>query len=355
MPVLHYARRSLLLLSLTTLMLAGCGKDNGPSEFNPEGSSQDMAAAQSAFSSSAAASFAAVGSDISLALGGSAAVASSAQLALSRPARTERYTRAVTSLFHSSPAIQASVAAIPTSVAGKTFVYDTATDTYVASDLSGAPSNGVRFMLYAVNPITFRPAEPLNEVGYVDIVDESGSTTSAFHVTVVSNGVTYLDYSASASGTTNTGIVTVAGFASDGTNRANFTVETTITATSTAIDIGLNYTLRVPSRDFTISYQATLVAEQSASSVNATVDFTIAGRNGNLRLAGSYSDGGGSFTVKVNGETFATVTVTTDGQTVLTSATGNPLTESEQATVREAMEYYDGSLDLSATLLTPLG
>jgi hypothetical protein len=57
----------------------------------------------------------------------------------------------------------------------------------------------------------------------------------------------------------------------------------------------------------------------------------------------------------VNGETFATVTVTVDGQTVLTSASGTPLTESEQATVRAAMDYYDGSLDLSATLLSPLG
>jgi len=355
MPVMHSARRSLLSLSLTSLMLAGCGKDNGPSEFNPQGSSDDMAAAQSAFGSTAAASFAAVGGDISVALGGAPAVAGSAQLALSRPARTQAYTRAVTSLFHASPAFQASVASIPTSVAGKTFVYDAATDTYVVSDLTGAPSNGVRFILYAVNPLTFRPAEPLNEVGYVDIVDESGSTTAAFHVTVVSNGVTYLDYSASASGSSNTGVVTVSGFASDGTNRANFTVETTITSTSTALNIGLHYTLQVPSRDFTIGYQATLVAQQSSSSVDATVDFTISGRNGDLRLTGSYADGGGSFTVKVNGETFATITVTVDGQTVITSASGNPLTESEEATVREAVEYYDGSLNLSASLLTPLG
>ena len=355
MPVLHYARPSFLLLSLTTLVLAGCGKDNGPSEFNPQGSSDDMAAAQSAFGSSAAASFAAVGTDISFALSGSPAVAGSAQLALSRPARTQAYARAVTSLFHASPAIQASVAAIPTGVAGKTFVYDAASDTYVASELTGAPSNGVRFILYAVNPITLRPAEPLNEVGYVDIVDESGSTTSAFHVTVVSNGVTYLDYSASASGTTNSGLVTVSGFASNGTTRANFTVQTTITATGDAINIGLDYTLSVPSRDFTISYQATLVAAQSSSSVDASVDFTISGRNGNLRLTGSYGEGGGSFTVRVNGETFATITVTVDGQTVLTSASGNPLTESEEATVRAAMEYYDGSLDLSSTLLSPLG
>jgi hypothetical protein len=354
MLMLHYARRWLPLLTLATLTLAGCGKDNGPSEFNPDGASGDMTAAQSAFSSSVAASFGAVSSDISVAMGGSPAVASSAQLALSRPARTERYTRAVTSLFHSSPGIQASVGAIPASVAGKTFVYDAATDTYVASELTGAPSNGVRFMLYAVNPITLRPAEPLNEVGYVDVVDESGSSTSAFHVTVVSAGVTYLDYTASASGTANSGLVTVNGFASNGTTRANFTVQNTVTQTANELDIGLHYTLRVPSRDFTISYQATFVAASGAA-LEATVDFTIEGRNGDLRLTGSYTDGGGSFTVKVNGETFATVTITVNGDAVLTSASGNPLTASEETTVRQAVDYYDASLDLSTTLLSPLG
>ncbi|HEY7636144.1 MAG TPA: hypothetical protein VH763_11395 [Gemmatimonadales bacterium] len=353
MHVLHYARRSLYLLSLATVTLAGCGKDNGPSEFNPQGASDDMAAAQSAFGSSVAASFAAAGTDISVALGGSAAVASSAQLALSRPARTERYTRAVTSLFRSSPGIQAMVVAIPTSVAGKTFIYDTASDTYIASDLTGAPSNGVRFMLYAVNPLTLRPAEPLNEVGYVDIVDESGSTTSAFHVTVVSDGLTYLDYNASASGTASGGVVTVSGFASDGSTRANFTVQNTITQNANELDIALDYDLRVPSRDFVVGYQASFAAASGAA-VQATVDFSIAGRNGNLSLTGSYSDDGGSFTVKVNGETYATVTITVDGQTVLTSATGQPLTESEEATVRSAVEYYDGSLDLSSSLLVPL-
>jgi hypothetical protein len=295
-----------------------------------------------------------VGYDISVALGGSAAVASSAQLALSRPARTERYTRAVTSLYRMGAGIQASVTAIPPSVAGTTFVFDVDSNAYVASELTGAPSNGVRFLLYAVNPITFQIVQPLNEVGYVDLVDESGSTTTAFHVTVVSNGTTYLDYAASAGATANGGVVTVEGFASNGTNRANFTVESTITATETDLNIAVDYDLRVPSRDFTISYQANLAASQQ-SSLSATVDLTISGQNGDLRLTGSYNDQGGSFTVKVNGQTFATVTVTVGGETVLTSADGDPLTESEEATVRAAVDYYDASLDLSSSLLAPLG
>jgi hypothetical protein len=48
------------------------------------------------------------------------------------------------------------------------------------------------------------------------------------------------------------------------------------------------------------------------------------------------------------------VTVTVNGETVLTSASGNPLTASEETTVRQAVDYYDASLDLSTTLLSPL-
>ncbi len=62
------------------------------------------------------------------------------------------------------------------------------------TDRTGAPANGVRFLIYAVNPITFVPVEPLQEVGYVQLTDLSGSSTQAARVIVVSGETTYLDY-----------------------------------------------------------------------------------------------------------------------------------------------------------------
>ena len=47
------------------------------------------------------------------------------------------------------------------------------------TDRTGAPANGVRFLLYAVDPVTFQPVEPLVEAGYVDITDLSGGNTQS--------------------------------------------------------------------------------------------------------------------------------------------------------------------------------
>jgi hypothetical protein len=95
-----------------------------------------------------------------------------------------------------------STAAIPAEYLGVTFVYDVATDGYVASDLTGAPSGGVRFLLYAVNPVTGLPIEPLVEIGYADITASETASSSTVRIIVVSGGVTYLDYAVAASGGT---------------------------------------------------------------------------------------------------------------------------------------------------------
>lgn len=245
-----------------------------------------MTAAETAFQSPAVASYGAVGSDIAVALGGSAAAVTSPALAVSGTSSRERYARAVTRMLPSSSRIQASMAALPAAALGTTYVWDSTNAEYVQSDLSGAPSNGVRFLLYAVNPVTFRPVEPLDEVGYVDIIDESGSSTVAVRVLVVSNGATYLDYSVHASGTGSSGSVTVTGYPSDGTIRANFNLENTVTQTSDGVTLVLDYGLDVPNRNLELDWTATLT-EVTGQAVQVGVDLTIQGENGTIRLQGT--------------------------------------------------------------------
>ncbi len=60
MRVPHYARRSLGAGALA-LALAACANDTGPSDFNAQGTTADMAAAQGAFASAQATSFTAIG------------------------------------------------------------------------------------------------------------------------------------------------------------------------------------------------------------------------------------------------------------------------------------------------------
>jgi hypothetical protein len=354
MLVLHSARRISAAATLLLLALGGCSHDNGPSEFNPGGATADMNAAETAFESPAVTSYGAVGGDISLVLAGSAAVVSSPALALSGESGRERYARAVTRMLPSSSGIQASMAAVPSDVLGKTYVWDSTNDVYVQSDLSGAPSTGVRFLLYAVDPVTFRPAEPLNEVGYVDIIDQSGSSTVAVRVIVVSNGTTYLDYGVHASGTGSSGTVTVTGYASDGTIRANFNLENTITQTTAGITLVLDYGLDVPTRNLELDWTATL-SDTGGDQVQVGVDLTIHGENGWIRMLGTAAADGGSFTVQVNGDHFATITLSSGSEPVITGAHGQALTPEEEETLRTILGYYDDSFGVFGDLLAPLG
>jgi hypothetical protein len=354
MHVTHYARRSLVAAALA-LAAAACSKDNGPSEFDPQGTSADMAAAQDAFVSGPTTSFAAVSANISAALGGSPYVASAATLPLTKPSQiSARYARQMAALVPGSRrGIQASVAAVPGAYLGVTFVWDENTHGYVQSDLAGAPTSGVRFMLYAVDPVTLQVVEPAVEVGYVDVVDQSSATATNFRVRVVEANITYLDYTVAANGGISGGLVTVSGFASNGSTLANFTLKNTISENAGGLVLSLDYDLNVPSRGLTLNWTATF-ANISETEVVVTLDLGISGPNGQVRLVGTYGASGGSFSVKVNGDLFATVTLTGGEQTV-TGAGGEPLTPDEEATLHDIMNYYELSLVAFSELVLPLG
>jgi hypothetical protein len=353
MRVTHYARRSLAAAALA-LALAGCKNDGAsPSEFDPQGTAADVAAAQDAFASGPTASFAAVAPDISLALSGSPLVASSAALALFSPSKaSQRYARQIAALVTagSSSGIQASVVAIPAEVAGKTFVWDESTDTYVVSDVSGAPSNGVRFLLYAVDPVTYRPVEPVVETGYVDVIDQSTSELVNVRIKVVEGNVTYLDYQVVESATVSSGLVTISGFAFNGTTRANFTLKNTVTSNAGGLVLVLDYELDVPSRNLSVDWTATFADITEA----VTVDLTVSGPSGDVRLVGTLAGDGGTFTVTVNGDAFATITVTASSL-VITGASGDPLTSDEEHALETVFDSFEGSLNAFSDLLMPVG
>ena len=354
MHVTQYARRSLAAAALA-LALAACSKDNGPSEFDPQGTTADMAAAQGAFVSEPAASFTAVGGQITATLGGSPVVASSAALALTRPSQASaRYAQQLAALVpRGGRGIQASSAAVPASYLGATFVWDETTHAYVQSDLPGAPANGVRFTLYAVDPVELQVVEPAVEVGYVDIIDQSTGSATNFRVKVVEGSVVYLDYTVAASEGMAGGLVTVSGFASNGSTVANFTLKNTISENAGGLVLSLDYDLNVPSRGVSLNWTATF-ANISDTEVVVTLDLGISGPNGQVRLVGTQGASGGTFSVKVNGDLFATITVSDAGQTV-TGAGGQALTADEEETLHAIMSYYALSLVAFSELVLPLG
>ena len=357
MRVTHSAMRSLAAGALA-LALAACGKDSsGPSEFNPAGTSADMTAAEDAFASSQLSSFAAVGADISAAMGGSAAVKASALAVRGAPrgaAAAAHYARQLAALVPHRGALQAMTSGIPADIAGTTFAWDVESDGYVASDRTGAPGDGVRFLLYAIDPVTFRPAEPLVEVGYVDLLDRSTASALDVQVKVVDGGTVYLQYTVTAQATATGGVIDLKGYASNGSTLASFDLKSSVTDNNGSPVIALDYHLGVPSRHLSLDWSATL-SNVSDTEVVITVDFAVSGPNGDVRLVGTVGADGGTLTVKVNGSMFATMAVTPGSDPVITGADGGPLTADEQQSLESIFAFYEGSDFVFSGLLVPVG
>jgi hypothetical protein len=352
MRVWQSARCTLATAVLLLTGLTACSHEQGPSEFNPNGVSADLTTAEGAFDSPAAASFDATGGAIAARLGAAAPVVVSPKIALIHPTAAQSYAKTITRLLPRTSRISASVTGIPNAYLGTTFVWDPDSSTYVASDLSGAPAKGVRFILYAIDPVTGQPVETLDELGYVDIIDVSTDTELATHVLVYAEGKTWLEYTVSGTGTASTGAVGVEGFASNGVDRVNFNLQNTIAQSANGMVLTLDYGLTVPTRSLSVDYTATF-GNISPEQVAVTLDFSISGRNGDVRVSGTYGASGGAFSVRVNGEVFATVTIT-DGAPVVQSATGTALTAEEEASLQAILQFYDGSLGIFDDLFVPV-
>jgi predicted small lipoprotein YifL len=334
MRVLQYAKRSVLTAAAVCVALTGCG-DSGPDvPFNPAGTTADIEAVNSTFGSSTFESFSTFSLMFDAALGGAPLISASAAAmdvrgkdnAGMRAAAVQTARRLAAVLPRTVKAgASASIASIPVGMAGKTFEYSAGA--YAMTERAGAPSNGVRFILYAVDPVTFAPVEPLVETGYVDLIDLSSGSTSAAQVVVVSGDTEYLRYTVAVTNTSSGGRVSVLGFVTDGVHQANVNLRATVTFNA---GLTLTYAVDVPTRDFSIDL--TLVSsglDPESGTIALTLD--VRGSNGWIRMTGQFDDTGATINVSVSGEHFATITAVGAGDPVITGADGQPLTDEDIA------------------------
>jgi len=169
-------------------------------------------------------------------------------------------------------------ALIPEEVEGTTFVWDTGDSMYVASDLTGAPANGVRFIWYEVN-FDGIPVTPLTPLGHADLMDESTAEVARLEVLVVRDegDETLADYFVQGEVDTTATSATVTlrseGFFSDGTTDLDFITQVVIFSSDT--EERLETSVDLEGADGTI----TLELEEAFSDAGASADgtFTIAG------------------------------------------------------------------------------
>jgi hypothetical protein len=368
MRVLQFAKLSVVTVALVSMSLVGCGGESTPdAPFNPTGTTADLQAMNSTFASPAFASFSTFSVMFDAALGG-APIISTSKAALDIRGRTPAGIRAAavgsaqrlaatlrpgtgagissSSATHDGQAL----AAVPAEVAGKTFLYDPTTGSYSASTRTGAPSNGVRFILYAVDPVSYMPVEPLTETGYVDVIDQSGGTTQGARVVVVSGGITYIDYEVSASSTATSGQVSVIGMVTDGTTQATINLSSTVTYTG---GLTLTYSLDLPQRQVSIDLNIS-ASNISMPEGTVVINLTMKGPNGTVTMTGEFSETYGTVHVRVNGSAFARIE--TDGvTTTITRTDGTPLADEEFVALQGVFEVQAEAFIAFDSMLAPVG
>lgn len=340
------------LLSLT-LIAAACESATAPAPLDPAGVQADLSAASSAVSAPATVSLGALGPQIGLALDGAGGALGMADL----PAALLKDPNALTAGAERGARVLGggTASVIPQAALGKTFEYDAELERYAAGQRAGAPANGVRFVLYAVDPITDALVFPLVETGYVDLTRSVTNQALTARVEAYSGGqapAKVLDYAVSVQGTITNPTVIVAGFARNGVDSLTFTLNSTVSlATST---IAIDWRTALPSRGLSSRVEQTITGGEVPQVV---IDGLLESQSGRVGITGTIAaQSGGTLTVKVNGSTFATITVDgpEDETPTILNAQGQPPTPAEAAMLRQILGWFQAAFETYEDLLDPV-
>lgn len=351
-------------LVLCTLAATGCGTDRstGPEDVRLDAQllSADVAATDHAMRPPVLASFGALsgrfdlGPTTTVAIAGSRellsarddlTIASSKRLALTAAERLMSASRFDVTL--ASPALR------PGSL-GTTYIYDPATQRYVAAlGRTGAPPDGVRFILYALNPVTREPIVSV-EVGHADLIDEGAArpTGLGLRLIVVSEGTTYLDYRVALEGSATAGSLAVTGFLTDGETRLDFDIEASSTAGPSGATMNVAFEFGVPARGFSVV--GTVEGVQSPGGGLGRINLVVHSGQTRIDVAITGDDDTVNATFLVDGRIFATVTGD-HRSPVVRGAGGRELSAEEVSALHGILQLVGGVFELFGNLLNPVG
>ena len=331
--------RSLLRAGLALGLVAAACKDSiAPKSLaDPRATTAQMAALDSLFGASTLNSFSALAPQITPVAPAPVAILQAVTAAsnpLTRSSALRPYAKGLESARMVRALVPTFTAAaagdlFPPAFDGKTFEWNVTTHAYDTTARAGAPPQGVRFILYAVDPLTHLPVEPLVEVGYADLDDESTATVAKLHVTVAGvNGTPiYVDYRVTIESTSQASErITTTGFITNGTGAPDtlqFHGVITAAGSAASATITQDVSLDVNSRDLHVRLVETVTLTQTSGglSVGLRIAFRfqhgaeVVTLEGNFTVDEAAQTANGSITVKVDGGRMATCTVTASADT----------------------------------------
>jgi hypothetical protein len=339
--VLRISRFSAVILALT-VSFAACTDSTGVNDepFDADASAADLEVVQSAFTASVFESLAISSQTFGLVADTTPLPVSLLQASVAAATAGSHWEgAAVAQAFAAGPA---SGPLLPDVYLGRTYVRDV--DGYRWDETrSDAPADGVRFVLYEVDPITGTPGT--TEIGYVDLTDESTTLAYVARVKVVTNSVVRIDYSVSAVVGVGVLTLTVDGFIDDGTNRVEVNLSMAYVNDPPVERVTVVHSFSVPSRGFEVD--ATVVFEFNNETLAGSIDINAAFSEGDHSVTftgvieideGDFPSESGTFEIHVDGLLFATIVVGNDTVTVQ-NGTGHELTAAEIQAVRS---IFDG-------------
>ena len=327
--------KNLSALSLVfAIGLAACSDSTDPGDsFDPSASAAELEAVGSAFNTDAYASLSAMGGNFGVVAAAPALAASvvdAGWISVSSPDKWELYGGEIANALLSR---SAAALLIPDTFRGRTYEHN-AEGYFHNANRAGAPANGIRFILYEVNPITGEPGA--TEIGWVDVMDESTNLAAIVRLSVWSGEIEYINYTVGASGVINSVSFDIDGWATDGTTQVNFTLNHSIDATFATARAEIDYQIDVPSRDFSVAANMVVEFDAETQAGSITIEASFSQANNNVVVQGSIDSqsDSGTLEVLVNGNLFATITFAGESITVA-GPNGNELSQEHAQALRK--------------------
>lgn len=249
---------------------------------------------------------------------------------------------------------------LPPDVRGKLYTYNETTAQYAGAASSEAPTTGARILLYTWDALAGRPATPLVDIGYVDLIDESTPVQNRLHVRLVrkEDAAVLMDYAITHTVTASNESFSIAGSATNGTTAVNFDLSGTMGTSAATV----TFVLEAPSREFSVRVEANV----NAVSEQATI-YIMLSYYGNA-LAFQMQAGPNSVTgeIRFRGRLYATYSTTYDpatgtATTQFTKHNGQPMTAQEIQDIQNAFEraldfdrFWEGLLWPVGGIATPV-
>ncbi len=245
------------------------------------------------------------------------------------------------------------VQVIRPAVLGRTYVYDPAARRYVpAPSRLGAPANGVRFILYAVDPGSHEPRGD-QETGYADLTDQG--TASGFgvglHFRAVASGKTFLDYGFTLAPTLTGGLLQLSGFLSDDLNRLDFTIGAAGQAIGASQTARVTFELAVPSQQFFAT--GSIDAASNGTVGTARVELAVTIGSDLISFTGESSASTVNARLSVNSRLFASITGDPQNPTVRGDG-GRELSPAEVKVLGGLVGVVYGVIEMFEHLLEPV-